>query len=261
LADTAYFTLNFPYANHPGLDSSILSNSTPWIHYGGSYAGAKSAFVKLLYPDQIWGSIASSGVVWAVEDFWQYMEPIRLHAESQCISVIEGVVALLDRAIKRAGTDKHGDERKSGEVVHLMKLFGLDGLASVKDFVNAVSYPLGDWQENNWDSTLPGTSDWEWFCSNLTASSANATNAKRFSAPGSSIELRNGGGSTLPEDYSKHTWKGLTNYAKYIKTYVVDGCVSNETTIEDCFGTDNATWYYDTSLSQVSCLINLPPHR
>jgi len=42
-------------------DNLLRSNNTPWIYYGGSYAGARAAHMRVKYPELVWGAIASSG--------------------------------------------------------------------------------------------------------------------------------------------------------------------------------------------------------
>lgn len=72
LQDSAHFAKNVVF---PGLESrDLTANKTAWIYYGGSYAGAKSAFARKLFPNIWWGAIASSAVTEAVVDFWEYME-------------------------------------------------------------------------------------------------------------------------------------------------------------------------------------------
>lgn len=74
LADQAYFSQNIVF---PGLeDVDLTSKSAPHIAYGGSYAGAFVAFLRLVYPDVIWGSISSSGVPKAIYDYWEYYAPV-----------------------------------------------------------------------------------------------------------------------------------------------------------------------------------------
>lgn len=63
LADCAYF------ARHLRLPDVNLTSS-PWIIYGGSYAGAAAAFARKVYPDVFWGGIASSAVTHAQVDYW-----------------------------------------------------------------------------------------------------------------------------------------------------------------------------------------------
>ena len=50
----------------------------PWISVGGSYPGALSAWFRYKYPHLVIGSIASSAVVLAIEDFKDFDEQIYL---------------------------------------------------------------------------------------------------------------------------------------------------------------------------------------
>ena len=47
--------------NFTGIDEDLTAPNTPWIYYGGSYAGARAAHMRILYPDLVYGAIASSG--------------------------------------------------------------------------------------------------------------------------------------------------------------------------------------------------------
>lgn len=69
LADEAYFASNIKF---PGLEKygDLTAKTTAYISYGGSYAGAFSAFLRVQYPDVFWGSISSSGVTTAIWDYW-----------------------------------------------------------------------------------------------------------------------------------------------------------------------------------------------
>lgn len=72
LHDSAYFASHVVF---PGLEThDLTANKTAWIYYGGSYAGAKSAFARKLFPEVWWGAIASSAVTKAIQDYWEYME-------------------------------------------------------------------------------------------------------------------------------------------------------------------------------------------
>lgn len=71
LADEAYFAQNVKFPGYE--DKDLTSKSTPWIAYGGSYAGAFVAFLRVTYPDVFWGAISSSGVTKAIWDYWAYV--------------------------------------------------------------------------------------------------------------------------------------------------------------------------------------------
>jgi hypothetical protein len=59
LAEVDYFARNVKFE---GIDADLTAPKTPWIVYGGSYAGAQAAFLRVVYPDTFWGTISSSGV-------------------------------------------------------------------------------------------------------------------------------------------------------------------------------------------------------
>ena len=79
MADEAYFAQNIVF---PGLEGKDLtSKTTAYIGYGGSYAGAFNAFLRVQYPQVFWGTISSSGVTKAIWDYWEYFYPIEKYGE------------------------------------------------------------------------------------------------------------------------------------------------------------------------------------
>ena len=65
LADLAGFT-NYYKSQVP------KTQSVPWVVFGGSYSGALSSWYRTTYPDLSIGSLASSGVVNCIIDFYQF---------------------------------------------------------------------------------------------------------------------------------------------------------------------------------------------
>lgn len=63
LSDTAYFIKTLTNKKMYGISNN------PWITVGGSYPGALSAWFRYKYPHLTIGSIASSAVVQAIENF------------------------------------------------------------------------------------------------------------------------------------------------------------------------------------------------
>jgi hypothetical protein len=48
LAEINYFAKNVKF---DGIDADLTAPNTPWIVYGGSYAGAQAAFMRVAYPE------------------------------------------------------------------------------------------------------------------------------------------------------------------------------------------------------------------
>ncbi len=65
IADNAYFAQHATFHNVTG-GSNLTAPGQPWILYGGSLAGAQTAFSLVQYSPLLWGGIAASGVIHAV---------------------------------------------------------------------------------------------------------------------------------------------------------------------------------------------------
>ncbi|ODN75032.1 hypothetical protein L202_06253 [Cryptococcus amylolentus CBS 6039] len=213
LEDSAYFIENFKPPSSLDLDEySFHPNNTPWIYYGGSYAGARAAHMRVQYPDLVWGAIASSGVTHAQVVFSEYYDPIQQYAPPECISTLQSAVAFIDTILDHPKVLKDA----------LKGLFGL-GVLGDGDFADVISSPLGYWQARNWDDEV-GSMEFYKFCDALTVGGA-----------GSKIGLISVPASVL-------------NYAKYIKETVVAECPSDD--VDDCFGSDDVEKFRYTDLSQ-----------
>lgn len=53
-----------------------LTDSNKWVSFGGSYSGALSGWLKLLYPGTVVGAVATSGPVLAKVNFYEYLEVV-----------------------------------------------------------------------------------------------------------------------------------------------------------------------------------------
>lgn len=163
LADYAYFAKHVQF---PGLEHlDLTAGKTPWLAYGGSYAGAFVAFLRKLYPDVYYGAVSSSGVTQAITDYWEYLEPIRKFAPATCIAAAETFTDIIDRVLI-----DHGKNETLGR--QLQAAFGVKGktlpMKNV-DFVSLLVNPLGLFQERNWDPKL-GTPGFQEYCGNITSS-------------------------------------------------------------------------------------------
>ncbi|KAL1652073.1 hypothetical protein SLS58_000197 [Diplodia intermedia] len=160
LKDTQYFAEHVVFEGLEGHD--LDPSSTPWIAYGGSYAGAFVAFLRKLYPETFWGAISSSGVTEAIYDYWQYYEAQRLYGPPDCISTLQKLTHVVDNILIDQNNTKHKNQLKSA--------FGLGNLTYDDDFANVLSYGIAGWQSLNWDPAVSDPSVFE-YCSNLTSDS------------------------------------------------------------------------------------------
>ncbi|TQV91314.1 serine carboxypeptidase S28 [Cordyceps javanica] len=145
VADTAYFAQHVQF---PGLeDQDLTSAKTPWIIYGGSYAGAFAAITRKLYPDVYWGAISSSGVTRAVYDYWEYTEATRLFAPGDCGSVMSNMTYVVDTAIF---------SNDSTKVRTVKELFGYNSSVSDASFGLRIAHPFSALQGESW---VKGESD------------------------------------------------------------------------------------------------------
>jgi hypothetical protein len=221
IADNSFFA---QHASFPGLNESLNAPDTPWILYGGSLAGAQTAFSLVQYSGLLWGGIASSGTIHAQKEYPEWYTPVQKYGPQDCISRINAIVDKIDYLI----------ETKQEEAVQQLKeIFGLGALNDLRDFAMTIAFPLGGpmnyptntWQELNWypDYDSP---DFYWFCGNVTNDNApdNITTVDYVLA-----NYTNG-----------ESWTGLGGYAEYVKNVVVSQCPSADLIgTTECFNTQN----------------------
>lgn len=158
LADTAYFAKNVQFEGLEDVDFS--PEKVPWIAYGGSYAGAFVAFLRVAYPDVFFGAISSSGVPAAIWDYWEYFEAARIYAPEGCSDSQGKLVNIVDRILL--------DEANAGYIDQVKALFGKADIADDADFAVTVGEGIGWLQSYNWD---PAISSDEFFnyCATITS--------------------------------------------------------------------------------------------
>ncbi|KAJ7758085.1 serine carboxypeptidase S28-domain-containing protein [Mycena maculata] len=227
-ADSANFMANVKFK---GVEEDLTAPNTPWIYYGGSYAGARAAHMKILYPDLVYGAIASSGVTHASILNWEYMEIIRNAADPICSGHLENSIKTIDGILENG--------RFKGT---LKRLFGLQDLRHDEDFASVIESPLGSWQSKCWHPDFTSTT-FDDFCATLDkppfGSEISSLGQLPYGSPGRMITLPGG----LAVDFT------ILNYAEYIKTHIVSRCPKGLST-EDCFGTYDDLKYEATDISQ-----------
>ena len=227
IADNAYFA---QHATFPGVQGSLNAPHTPWILYGGSLAGAQTAFSIKQYGGDggiLWGGIASSGTTNAQLEYPEWYDQYQRVGPQDCIGYLNGIVDNMDKVF---------DKKNAADVHKLKALFGLEALTDNRDFAMTVAFPLGGpmnyptntWQELNWNKADSSDDFWN-FCNNITDMDApKEVNA----ADGALTQYSNG-----------EAWTGLGRYANYVKKYIVPLCKGGNINSSGCFGTQNESYW------------------
>jgi len=156
LAEVDYFARNVKFE---GIDADLTAPNTPWVVYGGSYAGAQAAFLRVVYPETFWGAISSSGVTVAIYDYWQYFEPARLYGPPDCMKNTQLLIDVVDGILIR--------QNDTSKVQALKDVFGMGGVTDNRDFAGQITGVYG-LQSTNWDPEENSPS-WFNYCQNITA--------------------------------------------------------------------------------------------
>ncbi|KAK4702522.1 hypothetical protein P7C70_g3698, partial [Phenoliferia sp. Uapishka_3] len=242
LHDSAYFAQNIVFPGFEDRDLTSANNKTAWIYYGGSYAGAKSAFARKLFPETWWGAIASSAVTTAVIDFWEYMEvspdlfcltsiplislsaqPIRLSGPPLCISLLQNHTIAIDALLSL----------NNALITSTLKsYFGLGGITLDTDFVNALQMPLGSWQARNWDADV-GSREFFNFCEKIEEGELEPESL--VGAEGEGVLGKAMMNLGFPNPMKR--FQSFKSYAAYVKEEIASMCPEEDGEQDECFGT------------------------
>ncbi|KAI1813174.1 serine carboxypeptidase S28 [Poronia punctata] len=138
-------------------DGTCNSDENPWVLMGGSYSGALAAWTSQLDPGTFTAYHASSAVVQAIYDFWQYFTPVEQALPRNCSSDIKSVIKYIDNVF---------DSGNQGDIDIVKSRFGLSALNDA-DFADIISNPIIEWQSDQ-DSVIA-------FCDYIEATSTNYT--------------------------------------------------------------------------------------
>lgn len=234
MADQAYFAQNVKFSGYEGMD--LTSKSTPWITYGGSYAGAFVAFLRVTYPDVFWGALASSAVTKAVWDYWAYYEPAAHHGPQLCIDTQKMFIHMVDNIL----IDKADDI----ELVHELKsLFGMPNVTHTPDFANQLGSGPGWWQSLNWDPEISSPEFYSW-CNNITSTDILYPQYEPKRSAAEAI-MKAGG-----YDPNTTVVNQLLNYVGYTYRMQVIPCAKRGSSQDQCFSNLNKTDYENTGQNQ-----------
>jgi len=214
-----------------GIEEDLTAPGTPWIYYGGSYAGARAAHMKVLYPDLVWGAIASSAVTHAALENWEYMDVIRKAADPKCSAHIVNSIKTIDYIL---GNSLEFVKKR------LKAIFGLAELENDTDFAAVLESPLSWWQAKCWDPEFSNTT-FDDFCGSL--------NSPFGKTRDESMQLPHHPNGTVQLTDDVAIDITIVNYGSWIKKNVVSKC-SGGRTIEDCFGTYDDLKFQDVNLNQ-----------
>lgn len=202
MADTAYFARNIKF---PGLEHlDLTAPGTPWIIYGGSYAGAFAAFMRKMYPEEFWGGISASGVPQAIINYWEYFEAARVYAPGECSPVTQKLTHVVDTAL--FSEDKARNRQ-------MKDLFGLGELADA-DFGSAISRGISGLQSTMWDPEID-LYDFGHYCGAITSETLLYASTwhlvptvRKFVAAAGYV------------DEVEQLTTQMTNYIGYVRSYV-----------------------------------------
>ncbi|KAF6822455.1 extracellular serine carboxypeptidase 1 [Colletotrichum plurivorum] len=115
------------------------ADKSPWVLIGGSYPGALAAWTSVIAPGTFAAYHASSAVVQAIEDFWQFFTPIEQALPRNCSADIKLVVKKVDSILSK------GDKK---QVAAMKKEFGLESMTDNGDFAYILYQPVIEWASN-----------------------------------------------------------------------------------------------------------------
>ncbi|THW57981.1 extracelular serine carboxypeptidase [Aureobasidium pullulans] len=230
LADEAYFARNIVF---PGLEHlDLTSKSAAYLGYGGSYAGAFNAFLRVVYPDVFWGTISSSGVTKAIYNYYDYFTPIAENGPPKCISTQKTLIHIVDTILLKNQSD----------LTHQLKTaFGLGNLTYDDDFASTLSSGIEGWQSRNWDPKV-GSLGFDRYCNNI-SSDAMLYPAASSLRPVVESLIKNTN-YTVEETLVNR----MLNFIGYVNRTSVASC-SGGSTQDECFSNHNSSTYQQDDLA------------
>jgi hypothetical protein len=76
-----------------------LTEENKWVSFGGSYAGALSAWLRQNYPKNFYAAYASSALIRAEDDYYEFYEIVSEALNSNSQSCLDNTYAAADQMI------------------------------------------------------------------------------------------------------------------------------------------------------------------
>lgn len=234
LADSTYFANNVVFPGHES--QNLTASAVPWIAYGGSYAGAYTAFLRKLYPETWLGGISSSGVSEAQWNYWQYYQPIIDYGPQPCVNLTRTITAAMDHIFMH--------EPNSTEATQLKELFAMDSLKHDDDFQAAMSSGITNWQARNWDPAV-NYLGFHQYCHNLSSSEIQYPSLKN-KLPLAEKLLTAGGYGSRAKELAPH----MLNWAGWQNQSIVQPVLESGQTLYQYFSQYNQTYFEQDDITQ-----------
>ncbi|KAI0431898.1 peptidase S28 [Xylaria sp. FL1042] len=231
LADTAYFANNVKFAGLEHVDFS--PKTTPWIAYGGSYAGAFVALLRKLYPDAYWGAISSSGVPEAIWDYYKYFEAAAVYGPPACVENTRKVTDIIDKILI--------GKKDSEYVGQLKSLFGLPNVTHDGDFASTINGGIYGLQSLNWDPTQSSNEFFD-YCDIVASDELKYPKTESLRKSANELITIAGYGDEV-DTLSNH----VLNYVGY---YLPRASSCGTEDQDECFSTYDTEFYTQDSISQ-----------
>lgn len=115
----------------------MTAPGTPWILYGGSLAGAETAFSLKEYGGDgtgvLWAGIASSATTKSKLAYVEWYDPIQKFAPQDCVGSLNAIREKIDQVFS------------TGDATAIRKMkavFGLEALVDDRDFAMTIAFPM-----------------------------------------------------------------------------------------------------------------------
>ncbi|KAI5072217.1 hypothetical protein GOP47_0012929 [Adiantum capillus-veneris] len=123
--------------------STIADNA--WVTFGGSYAGALSAWFRLKFPHLTRGSLASSAIVNAIQDYFAFDQQVAKSIGPKCTQALQAVKANVNHSMRKNATllkSMFGAELIKNDADFLSLLADSTALAAQYGFQDLLCKPL-----------------------------------------------------------------------------------------------------------------------